>query len=373
MSLTSDRQRILVVDDDGAIRRMILRTLRNLNVELFEAQNGEEALDKMAKISPHLILLDIKMPGMDGYQICRQIRANPANQLAKVILLSSLNRLPERLAGYQAGADLYLVKPFEEEELKALIRAFLKLRHAEEVEQLRTNLLQLVAHESRTPLNSILGYADLLVGGNFETSQLSQIAGEISRQGKRMLQQIEKADLYCRVTSDNYPLRPYQDNLAQVVGRLTKDPQFLGLPLILEIAPELELEFDWALMVQVLGFLLENAFSHNPEGQSVTLEARRQEGRLLIQVSDQGPGVLEENRQAIFKPFYTKSLMHHHAGQGLSLALSKRIVELHGGTLEVTGCPPQGAQFIISLPIIPTPFIDLESLGSSKLFGPSNT
>jgi len=351
MTPSVDRQRILVVDDEPAIRRVILRQLHALEgVELFEAESGEKALELVESLLPHLILLDIKMPGINGYQVCAQVRANPANRFAKVILLSSLNQLQERLQGYQVGADLYLTKPFEEEELVALVKVFLRLRHAEEVDQLKTSLLQLVAHESRTPLNSILGYSDLLRLGLFDPSDLREIGTEIHLQGKLMLRQIEKADLFCRLISDSYRLKAAWEGVGSVLQGLFQQSRFPAERFDLEINTNLELEADWELLTQVFGFLLENALQHSPPEAKVLVKAEMVADRIIIKVSDQGKGILPHNRQAILEPLYVEDILHHDSGQGLSLALSKRIVELHGGNLWVEDNQPQGAVFVLSLP-----------------------
>ena len=346
-----DLQRILVVDDEPAIRRVLLRQLRKLEgVETFEAENGEKALELVERIQPHLILLDIKLPGINGYEVCTRIRTNPSNRFAKVILLSSLNQLEERLQGYKVGADLYLTKPFEEEELLALVKAFMRLRHAEEVDLLKTSLLQLIAHESRTPLNSILGYSDLLRMGLYQPADLKEIGTEIHLQGELMLRQIEKADLFCRLISNSYPLKTDKKELASVFKGMFGPQGFPCERFDLELPGDLAFEADWELLAKVFGFLLENALKHSPAEAKIQVKAEPVGDRVLIRVADQGRGVLPQKRQAILEALYVEDIEHHESGQGLSLALGKKIVDLHGGKLWVEENQPQGAAFLISLP-----------------------
>ncbi len=153
---------ILAIDDDPIILDIYGAILNDL-YDVTLAVSGEEALS-MLDLNPKidLILLDIMMPGMNGYDVCAKIRANPKLAHVKVILVSAKSLVEERLQGYEIGADDYITKPFEEEELLAKIKVFLRLKTMEEINSLTGSLLVLLSHETRTPLNGILGFADIL-------------------------------------------------------------------------------------------------------------------------------------------------------------------------------------------------------------------
>lgn len=170
----SNKNKILVVDDEPRNQRIIIETLEDV-AEMIVANSGEEALQLMENFSPDLVLLDIMMPGIDGYEVCRQIRSQPKYYLTKIILISGKAMIEERLQGYACGADDYMTKPFVPEELFAKTKVYLRLAQAEnEIVSLNSKLegkiqektLQLMTAEEKlfssaseiditVPLNSI--------------------------------------------------------------------------------------------------------------------------------------------------------------------------------------------------------------------------
>ncbi|HLU48287.1 MAG TPA: response regulator, partial [Planctomycetota bacterium] len=155
------RPSILIVDDHPAniaiLEEMLAETYRVMSVS-----SGTEALEVLGEFRPDLILLDIMMPGIDGYEVCRRVRANPEYRHTKILMLSAKALLEERLAGYGAGADDYVTKPFDEDELMQKIRVFLRLKAEEEVEQLKDDLLSLLHDSERTPFRSLIVPAESL-------------------------------------------------------------------------------------------------------------------------------------------------------------------------------------------------------------------
>jgi len=363
MYKNKQRQRILVVDDEAPIRRVILRQLGSLDVELYEAKDAKQALELMELVRPHLILLDIKMPGQDGYEVCRLVRADRNNRFAKIILLSSLNELSQRLKGYEVGADLYWLKPFENEELVAIVKSYLRLSHTEEVDQLKSNLLQLIAHESRNPLNGILGFAEFLTSDAIKDPQVNEIGGIIMQQGRMMLNQIQKADLFCRLVNGEYSPVYSQESLGQVISELLDQDSLSQKNITLEVDPTLRMKADWFLLKQVLGFVIENAVEYSPKGSPVTVSVSSESQHLLIKVADQGKGLSLEQQRELFEALWIEDILHHQKGQGLSLAMSKWIVDLHQGKMKLESNQPQGTVVTINLPCPNTEPVDLQSLG----------
>ena len=155
------KYRILIVDDDKIIIRLLLEVLGD-DYKVETAFSGAEALKKVPSFNPDIILLDIMMPGMNGYDVCRAIRKDPGHTFIKILLLSAKSSLEERLEGYNAGANDYLTKPYQTAELQAKIQTFLQLKYSDEVNRLKDDLLMLQSHETKTPLNAIVGFAEIL-------------------------------------------------------------------------------------------------------------------------------------------------------------------------------------------------------------------
>src|SRR5262245_6630289 len=153
--------RILIVDDHPT-NLAVLEELLGETYPLTSATSGEEALALAVEVAPVLILLDVMMPGINGYETCRRLRALPTLHPPKIIMLSAKAMVAERLRGYEAGADDYVTKPFDPQELLAKVRVYLQLQSLEEVEQLKSQMLALLNHEMRTPLNGITAPLQLL-------------------------------------------------------------------------------------------------------------------------------------------------------------------------------------------------------------------
>ncbi len=149
------QQTILLVDDNPA-NLFVLEEILSDIYHTITAASGEEALAHAATCLPDLILLDIMMPGIDGYETCRELRTMPSLHHTKIVMVSAKAMVNERLEGYNAGADDYITKPFEEEELLAKVRIYLRLKSIEEVDQLKTDLLTLLCDATMAPLHGLL-------------------------------------------------------------------------------------------------------------------------------------------------------------------------------------------------------------------------
>lgn len=152
--------KILIVDDNPINLEVLEERLEGYHLAM--AESGEEALKLVPTFQPDLILLDIMMDGMDGYQVCRELRKNPAYKQIKIIMVSAKALLSERMEGYKVGADDYVTKPFDGHELLAKVKVYLRLKSVEEIDQIKSDLLKLLLHETNTPLNTIIAPAEML-------------------------------------------------------------------------------------------------------------------------------------------------------------------------------------------------------------------
>jgi two-component system, sensor histidine kinase and response regulator len=192
------KYRILIVDDDKSIVRLLLEVLGD-EYEIETAFSGEEGLKIVNVFNPDIILLDIMMPGINGYEVCRIIRKDPRLAFIKILLLSARSSLEERLEGYRAGANDYLTKPYDSSELQAKIQTFLQLKYVDEVNRLKDDLLILQSHETKTPLTSILGFAELLGESDNLNEEEKQFVEYILESGNELLQNTQKTLLLCQL------------------------------------------------------------------------------------------------------------------------------------------------------------------------------
>ncbi|MFQ5501953.1 MAG: response regulator [Phycisphaerae bacterium] len=156
------KSKILAVDDSPT-NVAVMQEMLGEEYTLKTAASGEEALEIANDFRPDITLLDIMMPGIDGYEVCRRMRATPSLRQTKIIMVSAKALVSERLEGYAAGADDYITKPFAEDELQAKIRVYLRLKNVEEVDQLKNGVVSLLGHEMRSQINGILLPTTLLM------------------------------------------------------------------------------------------------------------------------------------------------------------------------------------------------------------------
>ncbi len=344
--------RILIVDDTRENVRL-LRTILEDDYVLESAATGEEALEILPKFRPDLILLDIKMPGIDGYEVCRRIKKDEQYDFIKIILVSALAMIEERLKGYEAGADDYVTKPFDQDELEAKIRVFLKLKRSEEIDQLKTDLLTLFSHEMRTPLNAIMGMSTLMLEDELD-DEIRENINIISAGGRQLLAFFEKTMILCELKSkpsldkSSGSLRHY---LTDVIILLENAAAKRNIEIEASRMDDVLINADWGKLTNVFDYVIENAVKYSPDGGKVDVRLENLDHAVEIIVSDHGQGIPAEWIDNIFDEFAVKDIVHHQKGQGLSLAISKHTMELHGGTIKARSIENKETTFTLSLPL----------------------
>ena len=243
--------RVLIVDDIPHNVEILETSLEDKYI-LETASSGEKALEIIPRFRPDLILLDIMMPGIDGYEVCRRIKANEYLSYIKIILVTGKALVEERLKGYEVGADDYVTKPFVIRELEAKIKVFLNLKRSLEIDQLKTDLLILFAHEPRTPLNGIIGGSDLLMLDNSLNESNRQTVQLISESGHRLLNFIDKTMFLCEMKSIpklKTSLQSLTETLRNVVTAHEEPASIKHVTIELDAAEELSIEVDWVMLV----------------------------------------------------------------------------------------------------------------------------
>ena len=351
------RSKILIVDDNPRNLK-ILRTILTRHYLLESAGSGEDALSLISQTKPDLVLLDIMMPGMDGYETCRRLRADPRLRWIKIIMVSAKAMVSERLQGYEAGADDYVTKPFDEEELLAKVRVHLRMKSIEEVDELKTTFLGLLQHETRTPLTGILGAADLLLDdGHVDTAERKELAGMIHSSAARLHDLLAKVVTLAELKSGTRDFEPTSVDLPMVVrdavAEIGGEAAGNGVTVHcgrLDAAPVL---VDRAWMTTAIRAFLDNAIRFSPRDTSVMVEVLRRDGRARLTVADRGRGIPAEFLPRLFDEFAVPDAAHHHEGAGLGLAIARRIVEGHGGRIAVESELGAGSTFTVDLPLAP--------------------
>ncbi|MDB4930589.1 MAG: hypothetical protein JWM10_3073 [Myxococcaceae bacterium] len=366
MTRTQQPANILVVDDTPENLRLLTDILGQSGYEARPVTSGRQALQAAALHPPDLVLLDITMPEMDGYEVCACLKSNERLRDVPVIFLTALSDLADKLRAFEAGGVDYITKPFQLEEVQARVRTHLALRRAnvdlsesyrrlQVLERLRDDLVHMVVHDMRSPLSVLLGHLYLLEAeeglspdGKDDLLAAVQGARSLSRMTNDLLD-------VSRMESGTMPLQPATHELGQLAhgARDALENLERGRAIAVEAPEPVLATCDARLIARVLENLLGNAIKHTPAGSEITIAVTSgTRGGAKVTVSDCGPGVPAEARLRIFEKFETVDAARSggYHSTGLGLAFCKLAVEAHGGTIGVEPREPRGSHFWFELP-----------------------
>jgi signal transduction histidine kinase len=371
---------VLVVDDDQRNVRLIESILKGSGYRVLKAYNGEEALRVVETEHPDLLVLDVMMPRVSGFELCQQLKGRYETRLLPVIMVTALNALEDKVQALEYGADDFLTKPINKLELLAKVRSVLRVKALQdEVERRKSeieaanlqlvrmqgfkeSMMQMVVHDLKNPLSSIMGNIQLIQMQSLETmtptrlAELLQRTQESSRQLMRMILNILQIG---KLEEQKMPLRLepvvlhalVQENADEMMGLSARD----GIRLENRVQPDLPAPLaDRELVSRVIANLLSNAFKHTPSGGRVVVDARREGDHITLTISDTGEGIPEELQPRIFEKFVAgdsdsnKRLLHD---SGLGLTFCRLAIDCHGGRIWLKSKAKEGTTVFVSLRI----------------------
>ncbi len=365
---------ILLVDDDEAILDGVTRLLHLHGYRVITATNGHEALDAMQQTIPDLIISDIAMPDMNGYDFFHAVRSNPLWMPIPFIFLTAYGQREDIRRGHNLGVDAYLVKPFEMEDLLVLIESRLKrvreIRETaqNEVERMKQQIVSIFSHELRTPLAYIYGYVNILRDqyGELDGATMETILEGMQHGAERLRRLVEDLMLIVRLDSGvvetEIALRRVPVALSAVVEEVVEHYRHVAeerrVVIKTAIPPTLHVLGVPIYLQDALARLVDNAIKFcKQQGGRVIISAERCEGRVILRVSDDGIGMDPANLGTIFERFSQLDRQHlEQQGVGLGLSIAHDLIRLHGGSISVESRPGVGSAFTIALPAADNPY-----------------
>ena len=359
--------RILIVDDVQLNLDLMKDILSDQEYQIATAINGKSALAKARAHKFDLILLDVVLPDIDGFEVCSILKSNPQTQDIPIIFLTAKKEKDSIVKGFQLGADDYIPKPFSKEELLARVNLHLTLRraqheliHSKEIAEASAKakaiFLANISHEIRTPMNGIIGMIDIIKRTKMTDEQLEYI-DIIGISGENLLMIINDVLDFSKIEAGQVTFERIMFNLADEINEVTKILRYKalqkGLRLSFRIAPEVP-EFligDPLRLKQVLINLCNNSIKFTSKGfvriQVSLIKCDEELVRLYFEVQDSGIGISPENQSKLFKSFTQAetSTTRKFGGTGLGLAISKNLVQLMNGNIGIISEEGNGAIF----------------------------
>jgi two-component system, sensor histidine kinase and response regulator len=360
---------LLIVDDTPENIAVLFELLTIQGFSVLVAEDGESALNIAVSEKPDLILLDIMMPGMDGFETCRHLKQDPLTTGIPVIFMTALADTADKLRGFELGAVDYITKPFDHEEVMARIDThltLLRLRRelqAQNYELQRLNrekneILSIAAHDLKNPLSNIRGLIDLMKMQLVSPQEQGQYLDMIRTTVQRMFELIQNLLDANRIESGHVQVNLGAQYIGVFLERLLSNYR--------QAAADKNITFHWQadeqeavavnadsnLLIQILDNLLSNALKYSPPNKNIYLHIQNHGHSVRCIVRDEGPGLSEDDHKKLFGKFARLSATptggEHSTGLGLFIV--KKLVEVMQGKIWCESTPGEGASFILELP-----------------------
>lgn len=362
--------RVLIVEDQRSVRETVREMLINAGYDVLEAPHGAAAVTITQQEQPDLVLCDVQMPGMSGFDVLSTLRQDPATAVVPFIFLTAKTGKQELRQGMNLGADDYLTKPFTASELIRAVQvrlqkqAALTLQAEQKLDQLRQSLIGALPHELQTPLNGIMGFAQLLQM-EFVAQDPHEVmvsAGHILESADRLQRLIQHFLLYSQLSSlvtGSETLASLSPQSTEALATTLSDrtrAQATRLNRLADLRLQIEVNrpvvvSEFALL-KIIEELLDNAFKFSQAGQPVELRVQLTSSpppdltngadnptAIRVQVIDQGRGMTATQIAAIAAYRQFDRQIYEQQGMGLGLTIAKRLAELCGGSLNLTSRP----------------------------------
>ena len=370
---------ILVIEDNPANLSVLFSLLDEAGFEVLVSLDGESALRSAEEGRPDIILLDVMLAGIDGFETCRRLKASEKTRDIPVIFMTALTKTVDKVKGFELGAVDYITKPFEPEEVLVRVKTHLtiqQLQHDlrmknEELEaslererdlnKLKTRFLSIASHEFRTPLSMIL-FSNTLVRRYLQgvpdqrtVAEMIQELDSIERTIKQMTGTLDEILRIAKSETSQLIFNPtlidFGDLCRNVVEKFKVMAAETHTIIFSDSVEHVQALVDPKLMEHILSNLLSNAMKYSPAGGTIQCDLVQEKGKIILSVKDEGIGIPEDEQRRLFNAFYRGVNAADIQGTGLGLSIVKQFVELHGGTIALESEANKGTTFTVVLPL----------------------
>lgn len=360
------KPRILIVDDNDRNRTLLADKMTSDGYLVDTAINGYDALAKIEDAPPDLILLDVMMPVMDGFEACRRIKANPATNHIPIIMLTAKGEIEDKVSGLGIGAEDYIVKPYSIIEVSARVSSLLNTRilqrHTSDNERINSmaNMMETIAHEIRNPLVMIGGMTRRLFEGESDPKR-KEYAKAILSSVERMESMLGKLEEYRGILTSP---RMESSAINEVVSSALREVKTLNDINKIEISTDLTEPLPYIILNKenlkkaFLNILQNSVDSSVDSSIDSSVDSIKEGGKVRVTtaltgkaveviIKDNGRGIAKERLRDIFNPFHTSKM----TGAGLGLTIAAKVIEDHNGTIDLQSTEGEGTTVTVTLPV----------------------
>lgn len=366
-----DKQRssVLVVDDNKDNLKVVSNFLKKEGYQIALAINAEDAGKILEDTAIDLILLDVMMPGIDGFAFCRQLKKEKRYADLPVIFLTAKTDTSDLVEGFEAGGVDYITKPFQKKELVARVNNHIELaiakkriqEQAEEIAKInrtKDRLYSIIAHDIKSPFSNISMLISTLAEGYLEpgSEEYDEILQSINRSTQETYALLENLLQWTRSQTGDLETDPEILNLKELADRAFSFSELNAknkhIDLQVQMEDTLPVHADRNMMQSVIQNLVGNAIKFTPEGGSVCIKGKQEGEQVIFQVQDTGVGIPEENMKKLFvdRGQLTTRGTNDEKGSGLGLLLVQSFVEQNGGQVDAESKPGKGTTFTLTFP-----------------------
>jgi two-component system, sensor histidine kinase and response regulator len=371
MSTEAVPPKILVVEDKQDNIDLISYFLKPQNYEIQVAMNGETAIEMITKSPPDIILLDIMLPRMNGFEVCERIKKDPKTRFIPVIMITALKELKDKIHSLEVGADDFITKPFENVELLTRVKSLLRIKKYHDqleqknkellrMDQFKDELAHLIVHDMKNPIFVIQGNLQMMGMGLNEPNSnvLKKYVDRIERSTQNLLRMVLNLIDIAKIESGemklNRELVKLNDLIERCVKKISEYPENSSKNIVLDMSSDVPMtSMDNSVIERVLDNIITFAVSNiNNEG-NVEINTSFENDTICCQIKDDGVRIPEEYQNSIFEKFSQVEIKNegYRVGRGLGFTYSRLAIEAHNGKIYLDNQTNIGNNFIIHIPI----------------------
>ncbi len=362
-------KKILIIDDNIVVLKTIASMVKNAGFEVISTNSGNEGITMAIEKQPDIILCDIEMPDLNGYDVLISLLNDiKTSSIPFIFMTAARKKKTEQRFGMTLGADDYLTKPFTEEELISSINSRLKKRkitlreNEEKMEKLRSNIVYALPHEFRTPLTTILMSSNFLEqrAEKLDTDEIIKISSRINKAGRKLQRLLENFLLYTQIEV----IKSDEDKLKLLNEKITDKPSIIINNIAKRISEEnnrtndlqvntidIPLNITQENLEKIIIEILDNAFKFSDKGSQVSVNTEIVDNSYQITITDNGVGMTAEHINNIGAYMQFERNLYEQQGSGFGLAICKKIIEVHSCKMNIESKPDEYTKVRINIPL----------------------